>query len=222
MINSIVDLYSGNKVQDLGAAKASGISAIIHKATEGLYFVDVSYQQIKNDALSLNLHWGAYHFGIAGDGVTQAQHFLNTVQPAIGELLVLDFESTRHNNNMTLDDAQRFVSHIHQETGIWPGLYSNPYFLQKMLNTTSDPIFKNCWLWVAEYGPAPSLQNTWSQWELWQYTDGIHGPDPTSHNVPGIGICDRSRFRGNENELKAFWENNSIPNLSQPTIAEVC
>ncbi|MBV9226258.1 MAG: hypothetical protein JOY85_19670, partial [Acidobacteriaceae bacterium] len=36
--------------------------------------------------------WGAYHFGTGSDGVQQAEHFLQTIQPTTDTLVGLDFE----------------------------------------------------------------------------------------------------------------------------------
>jgi lysozyme len=44
---------------------------------------------------------------------------------------------------------------------------------------------------------------TWSTWTLWQYTDGMHGPEP--HAVKGIGPCDRNKFNGSLTSLKKVW-----------------
>jgi lysozyme len=49
--------------------------------------------------------------------------------------------------------------------------------------------------------PAPAGFTAWS---LWQYSNGqINAP---ASPVPGIGVCDRDRFNGSPDQLKAFWE----------------
>jgi lysozyme len=38
---------------------------------------------------------------------------------------------------------------------------------------------------------------------MWQYTDGVLGPEPRT--VPGIGPCDGDRFINDEAALPQFW-----------------
>ena len=66
-----------------------------------------------------------------------------------------------------------------------------------------DPVLRNCWFWLAQYGPTAVVPHCRSSWTLWQYTDGGVGPPP--HNVPGIGNCDRDMFNGDDAQLRSWW-----------------
>jgi lysozyme len=69
---------------------------------------------------------------------------------------------------------------------------------------TDGTILRHCPLWLARYGEAPpDVPQPWRRWTLWQYTDGADGPEPRA--VPGIGRCDRDRFNGTGEELRAAW-----------------
>jgi lysozyme len=83
-------------------------------------------------------------------------------------------------------------------TGTWPILYMNRFML-----SASNLTLSRCALWLAEYGTRPICPPGWSQWKLWQHTDGLVGSAPVP--VPGIGSCDRSRFAGTVDQLKAWW-----------------
>ena len=200
--NVIVDLSHHNGVVDLKAAKADGLVAVIHKATQGSSYVDPTYSGNRAKASQEGLYWGAYHFGVGQDGVAQAQFFLENVQPGSSDLLVLDFEGNPQGPSMTLEEARAFVTHVHENTGKWPGLYSGHY-IKELLGTNADPVLANCWLWLAQFGPTPVVPPNWRTWTLWQYTDGALGPGP--YTVNGIGRCDRDTFNGSLAELKAFW-----------------
>jgi lysozyme len=202
-INRVIDLSHHNQNLDFSQIKTAGdILGIIHKATQGVKYIDPTYQPHSIAALSVNLLWGAYHFGTDSDGVDQAQHFLDVVRPDNQTLMVLDFESNPQGPSMSLEEARSFVTHIHDVTGIWPGLYSGHY-IKQLLGTASDPILANCWFWLAQYGPTAVVPPNWNTWTMWQYTDGAAGPNP--HNVPGAGLCDRDRFNGDGVGLTRLW-----------------
>ena len=61
--------------------RAAGVAGVIHKATQGIGFVDKMYIPRKQPALDAGLLWGAYHFGTADDVDDQVEHFIDTVQP---------------------------------------------------------------------------------------------------------------------------------------------
>src|SRR5262245_19681427 len=92
--NVVVDLSHHNADPDFAVARDDGgIVGVIHKATQGLGYTDPTYVERAGAAAGEGLLWGAYHFGTGSDGVYQAEHFLDVVQPADDTLLVLDFEA---------------------------------------------------------------------------------------------------------------------------------
>ncbi len=205
-INAVIDLSHHNGTVELQKAGAAGILGIIQKATQGRTFVDPTYARNHDDAANAGLLWGAYHFGTGGDGVQQAAHFLDTVAPSAGDLLVLDFEANHQGPSMSLEEARAFVTHVREATGRWPGIYSGHY-IKELLGSQVDTVLANCWFWLAQYGPTAVVPVGWSTWTMWQYTDGAVGPDP--HDVDGVGRCDRDRFNGTESELRGFWKANT-------------
>jgi lysozyme len=202
-LNAVVDISHYNGNVDLQAAQGDGIIGVIHKATQGTTGVDAMYQTNRAKAEAAGLLWGAYHFGTAGDGAAQAQHFLDTVGTFDNTLLVLDFEQNTGGGSMSLADARAFVTQVNQVAGRFPGFYSGSY-IKQLLGSGKDPVLAQCWLWLPEYGPTPVLPANWSTWTMWQYTDGSVGPQP--HSVAGIGNCDRDMFNGTEDQLRALWQ----------------
>jgi lysozyme len=202
-INVVVDISHHNGNVDLTKAQAAGIVGVIHKATQGTTMFDNMYQQNRQKAQAAGLLWGAYHFGSQGDGAAQADFFLSKANADGQTLLVLDNEPNG-NSTMTLDQAKAFVSRVQQMTGRVPGFYSGSLIKQQLGGKPPDPVLSQCFLWLAQYGPAPTnIPATWPTWTIWQYTDGNVGPQP--HTVDGIGNCDRDHFNGSLAALQQLW-----------------
>lgn len=209
MINSVIDISHHNKISSFRKVQQAGIFGVIHKATQGITYVDPTFSENKTKAEEAGLLVGAYHFGVAGDAIAQAEHFVSVAGEK--KLLVLDFEGNPQGHDMSLEEAEHFVHHIKQLSGRYPGLYSGHTIKEALANrgiTSPDQTeLSKCWLWIAQYSSAPLLPKIWSQWSLWQYTDGAAGFEP--HTVNGIGRCDRDQFNGTATELLAFWNQNS-------------
>jgi hypothetical protein len=60
-------------------------------------------------------------------------------------------------------------------------------------------------LWLAQYSTTPHVQESWTTWWLWQYTDGRSGPTP--HTVPGgqASGVDVNTYNGTAGQLIAEW-----------------
>ena len=202
MLNVVIDLSHHESVSSFTKVKQDGILGVIHKATQGSTGKDQTYAGRAQKAKDAGLMWGAYHFATGSDGVTQAKHFLDVVQPDAKTLVVLDFEPNPTGPSMNLVEARAFVTHIHTEIGRWPGFYSG-HFIKELLGTNTDPVLAKCWFWLAQYGPTAVVPHCWSDWTMWQYTDGSIGSTP--HIVNGVGRCDREQFNGDEAKLKQLW-----------------
>jgi lysozyme len=201
--NTIVDIshHNGSRLR-FDKARDDGILGVIQKATQGEAYKDSTFSRNRKAVTDAGLLFGAYHFGTGANGVSQAQHFLDVVQPTEKTVVVLDYEDNPTGTTMSLEEARSFATHIHAALGRWPVLYSG-HTIKRALGTTVDPVLKNCWFWLAQYGPTAVVPPCWDTWTLWQYTDGGVGPQP--HSVKGIGRCDRDRFNGEEAALKAWW-----------------
>lgn len=201
-LNAVIDLSHHNGTVDFQQVQQAGILGVIHKATQGMTYIDPTYVANRDLAAAAGLLWGAYHFGVSGDGVAQAEHFLDVVVPDSQDLLVLDLEANSQGTSMSLLEAHAFVTHVQAVTGRYPGLYSGQY-VKQLLGTTSDPILSQCWFWLSQYGPTAVVPPNWKTWTLWQYTDGAAGPPP--YTVDGAGRCDRDMFNGTEANLRKLW-----------------
>lgn len=200
MFDGILDINHNVDV-DLAAAQSAGIVAVIHKATEGATYQDPMYATARAQAQQLGLLWGAYHFGTAADVDQQIANFAATAQVGAADLVVLDYE-TNSGNQMTLDQAQQFVTAWQQQYGYLPIIYGSS-LLTAAAQQNPSTILGQCGLWIAEYSDVsePNIPSIFSTWLLWQFTDGTV---PQPYLTAGVA-CDRSRFNGSEPELKAAW-----------------
>jgi lysozyme len=196
-LNVVIDLSHFNTVTSFPNIKSAGIVGIIHKATQATNWSDPTYADRKQQATAAGLWWGAYHFGTNDDGAAQAQYFLSKVNPGPNDLLALDFEENP-NSQMTIAQAEQFVTEVFNQTGRYPGFYSDA-LAGKLLGNNKSAVLANCWFWRAQYGAsAPIVPSTWSTWTMWQYTES--GP------VNGISApCDRDTFNGTMDQLSQLW-----------------
>jgi lysozyme len=226
--SNVVNLSHYDMMQpDFGAMKREGIIGVIHEATYPSFVRDSKYFERQVAATRAGLLWGAYHYANGSDPVRQADHFLSAVSNAWaqvdsaargpGVLLVLDFEKNGHypGGTMRVDQAVAFVERIRDRTGVYPGIYSGEYHLHQALNSRNvtnaqRSVLAKCWLWMANYHNEPRPASPWSYWSLWQYCGDGKGARPRSAypiSVANIKRAERNIFRGNQSDLKDFWQN---------------
>ncbi|CAI6363562.1 unnamed protein product [Macrosiphum euphorbiae] len=204
--NVVIDLSHWNVNVDFGLAKSNGTVAVIHKATQGIRNIDSCYRTRRIAAEKEGLLWGAYHFGTNTNGVIQANHFLNQVGNTSATLLVLNVEPYK-NKIMTQKQAEDFINTVQNVTKNFVMIYAS----YNTLKNYSTPFLLKTPLWIALYNTQLKLPPGWDKWVLWQYTDGKKGLWP--HGVNGVGLCDRDKFNGSVDRLRAFWPNGSLPLL---------
>ena len=196
-LNVVIDLSHFNTVTSFADVKSAGIVGIIHKATQGTNWSDPTYSIRKPQALAAGLLWGAYHFGTNDDGAAQAQYFLKVVNPGPNDLLALDFEENP-GSQMTIAQAEQFVTEVFNQTGRYPGFYSDA-LAGKLLGNNKSAVLANCWFWRAQYGSsAPIVPPTWSTSTMWHYTES--GP-VSGNSAP----CDRDTFNGTMDQVSQLW-----------------
>src|SRR6266852_5210490 len=143
-INVVIDLSHHQETVDFEQIKSDGVVGVIHKVTQGLTYVDKKYAERRDQALAEGLLWGAYHFGIGGDGSDQADFFLNSAKPDDRTLVVLDYEPNVTGPTMSLNQAREFVEHVNEVVDRYPGLYSGHLIKEQLAGTNgSDPILSN-------------------------------------------------------------------------------
>lgn len=173
----------------LGVKVTQGGGAHAYTWQQGLAIID-AWHQLGKDA-----HCAVYHFATAGiDGATQANHFLNTVNPHLrwGDKYCIDIEAQpksyrqwAHGEAKRVHDA--FIDRVNAAGRRWGTLrrkrlsgltYIGPYFI-----TETGIRKRGGWrLWLAAYGPQVIADWTrrfraagWLTWMAWQFTDAREG-----------------------------------------------
>jgi lysozyme len=187
----VVDLSSYQHGFNFQEFKRSGGLAEILKTTEGQTRADASYKTFRREALAAGLRVASYHFLRALSVSAQAEFYLEHARPARGERVVCDWEDER----TTVDHCVGFLQHIRRER---PDLLLTVYsgnVAKEKLNGVHEWLRANTSLWLAQYGPKPSLgnlQKTWPAWSLWQFSDGH-------------GHIDQNRFNGTDEQLLKWF-----------------
>jgi lysozyme len=132
----------------------------------------------------------------------QVENFLSVAEGC--PLLALDAEANDIGGTVTVAQAAEAAARLQMATGHAPLVYISRYGPDEHGTGFPNGVLSRCPLWLPSYGSRPVCPAGWSNWKLWQYTDGRVGSDVVP--VPGIGRCDRSRFAGTVAELAAWWK----------------
>ncbi len=162
------------------------------RISDGTGFIDNTFGPNWANMKSAGVLRGAYQFFEPGeDEIAQANIVINAVgRLGEGDLPVqLDLEVTGGQSPATIQArAAHWLSLVEAGTGKRPIIYSYGSFLQTNLGSG----FGAYPLWIAAYGPAcPSVPLGWSNWLMWQYSDGG-------------GKLDHDVFSGSIEELRAL------------------
>jgi lysozyme len=158
----VIDLSHWEAPVDFAQVKASGIAAVILKATQGTGFVDPTFAARAVGANDAGLLVGAYHFFDTSDPTAQAGYFLATVaRTGVPMLMTLDFEPSATSQTVE-NNAAVILSMVKSMVGIWPVLYTGRCDV-----APAQPDFQQCAPLLAEYGSSPVCPSGWSEWKLW-------------------------------------------------------
>lgn len=184
-----IDVSHHNPNPDFAKAKASGISFVYVKATEGRTYQDPQYQPNAWNAREAGLLMGFYHFARPDNGnkpEDEAKNFLNAISVFKYDLIpVLDLEVPVSMSDEALFKwVKAFIDTVKAKTGHNVMLYTYLSYLNarpalKKLANYGVP------LWLAAYRSSPPSVSGWD-WTMWQYTD--------KEQVPGIGKCDANNL----------------------------
>ena len=212
----VVDLSHWDPADDYQAVLNAGIVGVIYKASEGTGYTDDTYVSQQHAAKAAGLKWGSYHFADASNVDGQVSNYMRFACPDPDELFCLDWEDNG-GDVMSASDAKEWITKVETALGR-PGecvIYSGN--TAKELINGNDDFFGSRRLWLAQYSSSWSVQQSWSEPWLWQYTDGVYGPSP--HSIDGIGPCDINSYAGPVEQLIAEWASGSaqpIPTPPQP------
>jgi len=195
----IVDLSHWNTVTSFDDMKDGGTIGVIHKATQGISYVDPEYEERRQGAKFAGLVWSSYHFLEHGEIPRQIDHYLNTAKPQPGDRICLDFEENPSSQPMLADliEAVSYLLNNHPEFEIT--VYGGGY-LKDLLGDHYNPTLEKTSLWLAQYSDAADItwpKNVWPIVSLWQYSQ--------NETCSGVtGPVDGNKFNGSD-ENAAKW-----------------
>lgn len=165
----LVDLSHYEPDTDFHALADAGVSGVITKCTDGLNYVDPTYDVFRKKAEIVaaerggNFFFGGYHFFRPNlDPFTQARYFLDHAKPVKGDVLpTLDSET---DGQLVGDRSKDFANAVCRRTGRFPILYTGDAFYKEKLKKSFGSGV--CPLWIARYGHKPETPCA-----IWQWTD---------------------------------------------------
>jgi hypothetical protein len=174
----ILDPYAPNAYSASVVATDPKVKAIIHQASQGTA-ADVRFLARAAEAKRAHLRFGAYHLGLAGDPIKQANIFIDLVRKSGATFIALDIEGIGR-NNMSLKDAEAFVTRVHDELKRYPALYVNNEVATRIMSTyDSSSVFADMPLWIARFVkllPPPPNNKVWKDYALWQFASEMNCP----------------------------------------------
>lgn len=196
-----VDLSHHNPVtlDGLRKARAAGVRAVYHKATEGSSYTDPTYAGRRKMADAAGLPFGAYHFArpAVGDAEAEARHFLAVAKPKAGDLLpALDLETTE---GLTLAQlrtwAETWCATVAKACGGRRPVVYSPYDL-RIEGLRWRPRYN-------DDNRPPVLT-----WDVWQFSNGQLGKPDT---VAGLGRVDLNTFAKGVDLADLTWTEQPRP-----------
>lgn len=136
----VIDISNWQKSLNLLSLQGE-IDGIIVKATEGVNYINPSCDKHIQQAISMGLPFGFYHFARANDPVTEADYFILHTKGYFNHgIPVIDWEG-----DQSVDWVNRFVARIKEQTGVNPWIYANPWRFNQ------GKVDYECARWVAGY-----------------------------------------------------------------------
>jgi len=179
---------------DIKAMWNAGYRVIGLKATEGVSWVDPTFEPSWNEALECGFLIIAYHFFRSNlSGVAQAEWHLEKTRrmEEQGKGHILSNQVDVETNDSTTQANRRVrvlecLKKIDEGTGRIPGCYSSPYLWGQLMGTVNwISLYRN---WIASWtsAAAPTMPPGWTKESTWYWQRGIAGKHswlPSS--VPG-------------------------------------
>ncbi len=214
----VIDAYHGNSINWHELKKDKRVVGILHKATEGITFVDSKYDKRKLIAKEKGYKWGSYHLLRKGDTVEQAKAYLKKIDKnSSDEIMALDVECTENSlcnipkYKVSAKEIKTFLKFIKKETGRHPIFYGNQSVIKDLSSKyPNDELLFKSPLWYARFRKnVPDFPNQiWKTYTFWQFSSEINCKTTGKclYNVPGtLFDMDVNVYNGTVKELIENW-----------------
>lgn len=202
-----IDVGDAQPNIDWPAVFASGIRIAMVKATEGLSFLNPLLDEQYWGASNAGIKPVPYHFMRPVNAQAQAQHFINTIQPAKGDAIAIDWEgrSSQTSSPAVCEAVGLYLGTItgRKPLGYW-GIYGSTPGVPTAAMLTWDR-------WVPRY--PHSGTRSWAEVPLSiqrmsdsEWPNALFAQYTMWGQVPGIqGMVDRSVIFANSIDEALAW-----------------
>jgi lysozyme len=205
----VLDPYQENILDFDKIISDKRVVAVIHKASQG-FKTDKKFSDRSKIAKAHNILYASYHLGTNTDPIKQADFYLTVINKNLSEPTALDIEDIG-GNNISLEDAEKFINRIYEKTKHYPFVYVNNKVF-KAINSKYDKnsVFAKCPLWYARFrSTLPVLENkVWDKVIMWQFSCELNCNETGKclYNIPGTRFdIDVNVFNGSSQDLQTFW-----------------
>lgn len=179
------------------------ISFAFIKATEGSSFVDKRFAYNFQEAQNTDLAVGAYHFfSYDSEGITQAQNFIDNVEPFDGMLppvIDLEFYGDKEIHLPAREAVDRELKAMLQALEAHYGQKPIIYATEKSYELYLSGDYEQYDIWIRNVITKPELSDG-RDWTFWQYTnrEKLNGYYGTEEYI------DMNAFYGSVEEFSAY------------------
>lgn len=147
---------------------------VIVKATQGTGYVNPDFKRMADAVLKAGKLLGIYHYGAGRNPISEAEFFLNTIDPYIGKaVLVLDWEKDQNPafGRNDVDWSKKWLDHVKDKTGVRSFIYMSKIMGCRAHNWSA--VAKDYPLWGAQYASNATTgyqSNPWTdsgKWGAW-------------------------------------------------------
>ncbi len=182
---------------------------LIIKASEGVGFIDPSFNRNQTECRKTSLGLGYYHFArpdLNNTAEAEADYFLRVCGGLrAGEMLILDYEPNTQ-VQAHVDWCRRWLDYVYSKTGVRPLIYLNQSQVKKF--NWKSVIDGGYGLWIAAYTYDPNN----NEFEIGQWPFAAMQQWTNKQNVPGIsGDTDGNVFFGDMATFKKYGYQATVP-----------
>lgn len=191
----MIDLSNNNSTVNFATVRAHGQRRVYLKRSEGVNFVDDTFNARYHSAKRAGLHVGAYHFARPSQSSARAEaeffcRLLPKLEPGKSLRPCLDLEDPNETPGPHLAAwANEWLDYVRAHTGYAPIIYGGAWYLEPC-RFQRIPVS----LWLAAYGRNDGKEYPYKIPKPWTQRRVIAHQYASTAHVPGVaGQCDLSR-----------------------------